>query len=253
METEILQNNLIKLKLSGIAKTLTIRLHEAEEAEPSYAQFLASLLSEEINRRKNNLHNKRLREARFPELKTIDNFNFNFNETIKKREVLDLLTCRLIVEKRNVLFIGPPGVGKTHLAIAFGIAAVEKGYEVHFRSIYDFLDEMAIAIATHNRAAFMKKMVGVPLLILDEFGIKNIPSAFSEDLIEIFHRRYGKGSTVICTNRPVQDWGVILGDTPAATSILDRFLEGIKLFKIKGESHRLQEDKTMKTQGEAVA
>jgi DNA replication protein DnaC len=144
-------------------------------------------------------------------------------------------------------------VGKTHLAIALGVAAVEKGYEVCFRSIYGFLDEMAIARATNNRGAFMKKMVGAPLFILDEFGIKNIPPAFSEDLIEIFHRRYGVGSTVICTNRPIQDWGEILGDVPASTSILDRFLEGIKLFKITGNSYRLQGDKTVKDQKEVVA
>ncbi len=240
MDLDILQSNLQRLRLSGIAKVLPIKLHEAEVAELPYAQFLANLLGEELNKRTSNLHNKRLRAARFPSQKTIDAFNFDFNQTIKKRDVLDLLTCRSIVEKRNVLFIGPPGVGKTHLAIAFGIAAVEKGYEVCFRSIYSFLDEMAIARATNNRASFMKKMVNVPLFILDEFGMKNIPTAFSEDLIEIFHRRYGVGSTVICTNRPIQDWGEILGDVPASTSILDRFLEGVKLFKITGNSYRLQ-------------
>ena len=108
MDTEILQSNLKRLRLSGIAKVLPIRLHEAEVGELPYAKFLEILLSEELNKRSSNLHNKRLREARFPALKTLDTFDFNFNPTIKRREVQDLLTCRSIVEKRNVLFIGPP-------------------------------------------------------------------------------------------------------------------------------------------------
>jgi DNA replication protein DnaC len=124
-----------RLKLSGMARILSVRLHEAEVADLPYHQFLENLVNDELNRQATSIHNRRLKEARFPMLKTIDQFDFGFNSTIKKRDILDLLTCRCIIEKRNVLFIGPPGVGKTHLAIAFGISAIEKGYRVSFRSI----------------------------------------------------------------------------------------------------------------------
>lgn len=239
-DLQLLDDNLRRLRLSGMAKTLSIRIHEAETAELPYQQFLESLIADEQNRRTSNLHDRRLKQAQFPYLKTSDEFDFDFNTSIKKREVADLMTGRCLIEGRNVLFIGPPGVGKTHLAVSLGISAVEKGYGVLYRSIFDFLEEMSLMIAEGHRGMFMKKMIQVPLLIIDEFGMKSIPPSLSEDLLELFHRRYSCRSTVICTNRPVEDWGKILGDVPAASAILDRFLEGVYLFKISGKSYRLQ-------------
>jgi DNA replication protein DnaC len=249
-DIQLLEANLKRLRLSGMAKVLSIRLHEAEVGELPYQQFLCNLVNDQLNKQASNVYTKRLKEAHFPALKTIDQFDFNFNATIKKREVMDLLTCRCLVEKRNVLFIGPPGVGKTHLSIALGISAIEKGNLVSFRSIYDFLEELALAQAAGFRTTFMKKMIQVPLLIIDEFGMKNMRAAFAEDLMEILHRRYGVHSTVICTNRPIEDWATILGDVPSATAILDRFLEGIYLFKITGKSYRLQGGKIVSLQEE---
>ena len=242
MNIEILETKLRRLRLSGMAKILSIRLHEAEVADLPYHQFLSNLVDDQLNYQVTNAHNRRLKEARLPSFKTIEQFDFSFNPMIKKRDVLDLLTCRFLVEKRNVLFIGPPGVGKTHLATALGISAVEKGYAVSFRSIYDLLEEMALAHVSGVRREVMKKLIQVPLLIIDEFGMKNIPPHLSEDLMEIFHRRHGNRSTVICTNRPVEDWGKILGDVPAASAILDRLLEGVFLFKITGKSFRLRRE-----------
>jgi DNA replication protein DnaC len=123
---------------------------------------------------------------------------------------------------------------------ALGISAIEKGYEVSYRSIFDLLDEMSLAAAEGTRSDLMKKLIRVPLLIIDEFGMKRILPSVSKDLLELFHRRYGQQSTVICTNRPIEDWGKILGDVPAAGAMLDRFLEGVYLSKLSGRSYRLR-------------
>jgi DNA replication protein DnaC len=237
---QLLEDNLRRLRLSGVAETLSVRIHEAENADLPYQEFLSAILTDELNRRTSNQHNRRLKLAKFPQQKTLDTFDFNFNQSVKKRDVLDLMTCRCLVDGRNALFLGPPGVGKTHLAIALGISAISKGYEVCYRSIFDFLEEMALAEAEGKQVQFVKRMTQVPLLIIDEFGMKNIPPSLSEDLLELFHRRHGCRSTVICTNRPVEDWGKIMGDIPAASAILDRFLEGVYLFKMSGKSYRLQ-------------
>lgn len=244
---QLLEDRLRKLRLSGIIKTLPIRIHEAEARDLPYQSFLESLLTDEINRRMSDLYNRRLKKAQFPFLKTMEDFDFDFNTSVKKREITNLLSCNCLLEGQNVLFIGPPGVGKTHLAIALGISAIEKGYEVYYRSIFDFLEEISLAISENRRSSFMKRMVQIPLLIIDEFGMKKIPPSLGEDILELFHRRYKTRCTVICTNRPIEDWGKILGDIPATSAMLDRFLDGVHLYKISGKSYRLQSGQKMTT------
>jgi DNA replication protein DnaC len=239
---EILETQLKQLRLSGMVKVLPIRLHEAEVGDLPYHQFLSNLIGDQLNHQTSTTYNRKIKEARFPFLKTVEEFDFTFNTSIRKRDVMDLLTCRFVLEKRNVLFVGPPGVGKTHLAIATGISAIKKGYGVSFYSIYDLLELMTLAQISDTKRSLIKELVQTPILIIDEFGMKSIPTSLSEDLMEIFHRRYGKTSTMICTNRPVEDWGKILGDVPAASAILDRLLEGIVFLKMTGRSYRLQGD-----------
>jgi len=237
---EQLQYQLKSIRLSGMANALPTRLQEASANELPHQDFLVNLVQDELERRKQNLLNRRLKAARFPEQKTLDEFDFTFNPALNKRVVLDLASCRFVAKSKNALLVGPPGVGKSHLAIAIGIAAIHHGYAVLYRSIFDLVEDLAEAHMLGERPALIKKLLKPDLLILDEFGMRNLAANAAEDLLEIFHRRYHQSACLIATNRPIEDWGKLLGDTAATSAILDRLLEDAHLLKIAGRSYRLR-------------
>ena len=237
---EQLQYQLKSIRLSAMAQALPMRLQEAQANELPHIEFLATLVNDELEKRKERLLNRRLKAAQFPQLKTIDEFDFTFNPAINKRQVRELTSCRFIHSAENVLLLGPPGVGKTHLAIAFGIAAIDKGYTVLYRNIFDLAEDLVEAQALGARKEFVKKLIKPHLLIIDEFGMKNLPVNAAEDLLEIIHRRYKLGSNIIATNRPIEDWSKILGDNATTSAILDRFMDSMNLIKITGRSYRVK-------------
>jgi DNA replication protein DnaC len=240
---EKLQTTLRSLRLSGLAAALPTRYAMAKTQEMDYLAFLEVLVEDEMAKRKDTLLSRRIKLAQFPFLATLDAFNFAFNPEIQKRSIQELASSRFVHTNESVLLIGPPGTGKTHIAIALGMLAIENGYTVFYRSAFDLVEEMQEALRTDTRKKYVHGLTRHQLLIVDELGMKKMPPNAADDLLEVIHRRYGNSSTLIATNRPVEDWGKILGDTAATSAILDRFLDKARILPFKGKSYRLNRPK----------
>lgn len=220
-----LTHALRQLRLGGMAAVLDTRLRQAQAEAMPPLDLLSTLVHDELTRRSDRLLLRRQKEAAFRDpQRSLDNFDFTFNPKINRSLIFDLATTRFIERREDALFVGPGGMGKSHLAQAIGQAAIVQGYRVRYREAHILLEELAEATAEGSRKALMATLSTVPLLIIDDFGMRKLPLTAAEDLLEIVMRRYERASTLLTSNRPVEDWGKLLGDTAAVSAMLDRIL-----------------------------
>ena len=235
-----LQSMLKQLRLSGLAETLDVRFAEAAGHKLSHAEFLELILQDELHVRERRQIERRVKTASFKELKPLDDFDWAFNPSISRKQVFDLATCRFIRESRDALLIGPPGVGKSFVAQAVGYQAIRQGFVVLYRSIFDLVRDFLHDEALGGEEKVLAKYLKPDLLIVDDMGMKNLPKRSGEFLFEVIMRRYETRSTVMTSNRPLEDWGKLIGDVPSATAILDRFLHHAEILTMNGRSYRLR-------------
>jgi DNA replication protein DnaC len=235
-----LTTRLRHLRLSGMAEALPLRLEQATAAPLAHVDFLDLLVQDELTRRADRLFARRLKQAGIAQVKEFSSFDWAFNPKIPRARLVDLATARFIRDHHGVLLIGPPGIGKSHAAVAIAVGAIRAGYHAFVRSAFDLAQDFE-ADAAGERRAFVQRLTSVDLLVLEDFGMKRLGPTAAADLLEIFVRRHETASTLITTNRPPQDWGQFLGDVPATTAILDRFLAHAEIIQMQGKSYRLHQ------------
>ena len=234
-----IDRSLRKLRLSGMASTLETRILHAQTERLAPLDFLSLLVNDELLRRQDRLLQRRIKKAGFRDpSKTLDSFDFGFNPKMDRKLVFELATGHFITQHEDALFLGPPGTGKSHLAQAIGLAAIQQGHAVLYKETHVLLEEIADASLAGARKEYVREISTAPLLIVDDLGMRKLPATAAEDLLEIIMRRYERASTMLTSNRPVDDWGKLLGDTAAVTALLDRMLHHAHVLKCGPKSWR---------------
>ena len=243
-----LDRALRQLRLSGMADVLEARLRHAQTERLAPLDFLSALIGDELVRRQDRLLARRHKQARFRDpARSLDSVDFAFNKKMNRALIHELATGRFIAQHEDALFLGPPGTGKSHLAQALGRAAIHQGHKVLYYEAYARIEAIADAALDGTRTTLLTTLSTVPLLIIDDLGMRKLPHTAAEDLLEIIMRRYARASILLTSNRPVDDWGKRLGDTAAVTALLDRLLHHGHVLKCGPRSWRTKIQSDLRT------
>jgi DNA replication protein DnaC len=238
-ELVLLKPKLVRLKLSGMLESLEIRMREAMEEKWEYTHFLLRLCTDEVERRDNKQMCRRLAKSELAPDKTLETFDFTFNSQIHKPTISELATCAFIERNECVFFLGPSGVGKSHLAQAIGHAACRKGFDTLYRNSYDLLKWIGAGRGDGTLDRRLLQITRVPLLILDDFGLRPLNENQQSDLFELIRGRYETASTVITSNRDFDEWLSIFSNPLIASAAMDRLVHRAIKIVIEGKSYRL--------------
>lgn len=230
-----------RLQLAHLPTVLDQYLKTAAEQELSHLDFLDGLLQEEIDRREQRALLQQHKRARFPTEKTLEAFDFSFCPSVHKQQILDLGRLTFLERQENVVFLGPAGVGKTHLSIALGLKACESGHKVRFFTAASLLAELRKTLADNTTGAYLRQLNRIPLVIVDEIGYLPFDRQQAHLFFQFVSARYEKASVILTSNKAFREWGEVFGDPVVASAMLDRLLHHATVINIQGESFRLRQ------------
>lgn len=242
----MLETYLKTLKLPTFLKRYPEVADQCKEKGTDYKEFLSQLSEMEVLARHSKMVQQKIKKARFPVLKTLDSFDFKSTTTIEQRQVYELVTCEYIQSRSNVIALGNSGTGKTHIGIALGMAACQKGFSVLFTTAASLVNELLEAREEKQLLRLQKKINTYPLLIIDELGFVPFSKAGAELLFEVFSNRYERGSILVTSNLPFQEWTQIFGCERLTGALLDRLTHHVQILEMNGESYRLTQSKKIK-------
>jgi len=239
-DREILEQNLKKLKLRHVRDKLEEINELALQEEPSYLDFLTYLIQEEINGREATQRQRRLKAARFPAWRTLEQFDFSFQTSVNRQTIRDLATLDFIRARENLILLGPPGVGKSHLAIALGIEAVKAGYNTLFTTMDDLANRMYACLADGSLPQYMRSLLRNELIILDEVGYLTLDKTASDHLFQLVSKAYENVALIVTSNLDFSEWGTLFASPGTAAALLDRLLHHAHVITLRGDSYRVR-------------